>query len=273
MRVFVTNDDGLEADGLATCIAALQGHSVFVVVPSEQQSAVSAALTLRRPLSYRHVEIAGCEGAYSCDGTPVDAAKLGLRSLVPWPPDLVVSGFNMGINVGQDVLYSGTIASAMEALFWNMPALAVSLKRPFEVSSSTAARFLPSLMRIAVSWSGAGRFLLSVNVPAEENPPIVIARQGVSAFRYWHEHDDSKGRGQCWLKGEPEMRDSLPDTDASVVSHGCAAISIIRNTFDVFPDDARPHIADLSERINREFPVLSASFPKADSSKGNADVR
>jgi 5'-nucleotidase len=255
MKILVTNDDGLEASGLADCVRALAGNEVVVVVPESQQSATSACLTLRRPIAYRHATLEGAVQVYACDGTPVDAAKLALGELLPWKPDLLVSGYNHGINVGQDVLYSGTIAAAMEGLFIGIPSLAISLQRPLEVSSSVASKMLPDLVKIAAEWNGAGQYLISVNFPANLAPAVVIARHGVSAFKYWY-HKETGDDARCWIQGEPEYRDITPDTDAAVLATGNVAVTILKCDFDVFPCDARSIIADLAFRIATNFPVL-----------------
>ncbi|MDZ7814592.1 MAG: 5'/3'-nucleotidase SurE [Planctomycetota bacterium] len=159
MNILLTNDDGIDAVGLSVALAGAKGHDVFIIAPDRQQSATSASLTLRRPISYREANFNGVSGAYSCDGSPVDCAKLGLGKLVPWPPNLLISGCNEGLNVGYDVFYSGTVAAALEGLFVHVPSLAVSLQHPMEKSSRNALKLLPHLIDLAANWSGAGKYL------------------------------------------------------------------------------------------------------------------
>ena len=252
MKIFVTNDDGIDAEGLHACVRALEGNDVFVVAPDCQRSAASGSLTLNRPVSFFEVDFPGTVGAYACNGTPVDCAKLGLGKLLPWPADVLISGLNEGLNVGQDVLYSGTVAAAMEAVSVSAPAVACSLQRPIEKSIENAVALLPKLARIAAKWIGSGRYILNVNIPATPDPEIVIARHGSAAYRYWYENEIGGDLGFCWLKGVPERDSSRFDTDDNVVFSGCVAVSPLRASFCAFPYDSRGDIAHLAELIMSE---------------------
>ncbi len=248
MRILVTNDDGIDATGLSACVAALAGHEVFVVAPDREQSATSAQLTIRRAIAYRQTSLAGASFAFTCDGSPVDCAKLALGKLLPWHPDLLISGCNEGLNVGYDVFYSGTVAAAMEGIFVGVPSMAVSLARPVSSSVANALRVLPALVAAAAAWSGAGKYLLNVNIPVDTNPPVVITRHGAAAYRYWYESDIKDDAGFCWLRGE-YLEGPGHDSDAHNVGAGCVSISLLRPSWCSFPFDARPCIADLCERL------------------------
>ena len=129
MRILVTNDDGIDSPGLRALVRDLtvRGHDVAVVAPSGQQSAISRALTMNRILRSYPAELAGFSGTCQrVEGTPVDCVKLGVLELLTERPDLVVSGVNIGTNLGGDVLYSGTVAAAMEAAYLGLPAVAYS---------------------------------------------------------------------------------------------------------------------------------------------------
>ncbi len=130
MRILISNDDGVFADGIQALAkeAARRGHQVSVVCPDQERSATGHGLTLQSPIRAERADAlfgAGIE-AWACSGTPSDCVKLGLGMLLQAPPDLVLSGINHGPNLGSDVMYSGTVAAAMEGTLEGLPAMAVS---------------------------------------------------------------------------------------------------------------------------------------------------
>ena len=130
MRVLLTNDDGIEAQGLQVLRAELlrtPGVELVTIAPDGNRSAVGRGITTRRPLMVERVDFDDGTHGFACDGTPVDCVRLASLGLVDdWAPDLVVSGINHGANLGDDVTYSGTVAAAMEGLVLGLPAIAVS---------------------------------------------------------------------------------------------------------------------------------------------------
>ncbi|MGR3914311.1 MAG: 5'/3'-nucleotidase SurE, partial [Gammaproteobacteria bacterium] len=127
MKILLSNDDGVDAPGLAALARVLAAHfEIMVVAPQEDRSGASNSLSLRKPL---HVRKNG-NGFYRVDGTPADCVHLAVTGMLGFRPDLVVAGVNHGANLGDDVLYSGTVAAAMEGRFLGLPALAVSLAVP-----------------------------------------------------------------------------------------------------------------------------------------------
>ncbi len=256
MRVFVTNDDGINAPGIRACLDSLVGNEVFVVAPMDERSAISGALTLRSPVSYREMYLEGVTTAYCCDGTPVDCAKLAFATLLASKPDIMISGFNRGLNVGQDVFYSGTVAAALEGAYCNVPTLAVSLQIPIQQSANVAKSILPALMQIALEWPESKRgYLLSVNVPAKSNPPVVITRHGNAAFDYWHERNGLE-QDSVFLRGNPNNKDPMPDSDAAAIQFGCVSVCPIRLSLSDNLYDARPAIASLASLVSKYFGVL-----------------
>ena len=127
MKILISNDDGILAPGIAALVKAFAGagHEVFVCAPDSQRSAASHSLTIGRKLTAREITMDGAARAYAISGTPADCVKLGLTVLCPGA-EAVVSGVNHGLNVGTDVLYSGTVAAAMEGAICGRPAMAVS---------------------------------------------------------------------------------------------------------------------------------------------------
>ena len=174
-QILVTNDDGVEADGLRALAKTLRTlGDVTVVAPAEEASAVSHALTGRRPLQLREVR----EAWYSVDGTPTDCVNVAISEVMGRVPDLVVSGINNGLNVGDDVTYSGTVAGALEGVLLGAPALAVSLQRSSGSMDYTAAAQVARQLAASVLDQGLPpRTLLNVNVPRRAHHGIRVPVQ------------------------------------------------------------------------------------------------
>src|SRR6476619_4165548 len=162
MRVLLTNDDGIGAEGMHALRRALRqidGIEVHVIVPDSNRSATARSITTRSPLSVEEVELDDGFIAYATDGTPVDCVRFADLGLVGERPDLIVSGINYGYNLGDDVTYSGTVAAAFEGIVLGIPAIAVSqqskeaglhFRRQRRYDSSPAAGLLPLLVRHVV---------------------------------------------------------------------------------------------------------------------------
>lgn len=163
-RILVTNDDGYFSPGIAALAAALQAlGEVIVVAPQAEASAVGHALTLRRPLRIEKVSAQ----VFAVDGTPTDCVNIAIDEVMIEPPDLVVSGINNGLNVGDDVTYSGTVAGAFEAALLGYPGIAVSLERPqgdFGPAAAVAAQFAAAVLTHGLPF----RTFLNINVPKGE---------------------------------------------------------------------------------------------------------
>ena len=191
--VLVSNDDGFFAEGLNALATALaQFARVVVVAPSENQSAVSQAITLKKPLRIKnHEKTFGAAlpyELYSVDGTPTDSAYVGLfKILADNPPDLVVSGINHGANLGKDVLYSGTVAAALEAAIHQFPAADFSLVKPgptpdFQKSAEVAASFCRMLLDQTDVPRGV---VFNVNIPPElTSNRVAITRLGIHDYTH-----------------------------------------------------------------------------------------
>lgn len=223
-RLLLSNDDGVNAPGLRALHDALVSHArLRVVAPDRDRSGASNSLTLSRPLSLNALD----NGFYSVDGTPADCVYLGVSGIWDEPPDLVISGINHGANLGDDVLYSGTVAAAMEGRNLGMTAIAVSLvgHRHFE----TAGRFAASLVGALGQLSLPPRTLLNVNVP--DLPWNQI--QGVRVTRLGHrgparqpvEVRDPRGRMRYWIAPVGESADDGADTDFAAVESGHVSIT------------------------------------------------
>ena len=162
-RILITNDDGVQSEGIHALAAALRSLGDLVVVaPHQEASAIGHALTLRRPLRIETIRA----GVYAVDGTPTDCVNLGVEVLMKdEPPALVVSGINMGWNLGDDVTYSGTVAGALEGALLGIPAIAVSQKRTPTFDFTEAARAAAAVAAAVLRDGLPARTFLSINMP------------------------------------------------------------------------------------------------------------
>ena len=214
MRVLLSNDDGVNAPGLAALAAAFPDDEVWVVAPDREQSASSHAISLHRPL--RIVQVG--ERRFSVDGTPTDAVYLALNHVMRGrPPDLVLSGVNHGPNLGNDVLYSGTVAAAMEGALLGVTAIAVSLAARSPHDFGAAAAFAAELARRVASSRPAAPILLNVNVPAGPVKGYRFTRLGVRTYgNEVVEKLDPRGRSYYWIGGDASHKD-IPSSDCNTV--------------------------------------------------------
>ena len=228
MRILLSNDDGYRAPGLLCLWRTLsQRWEVTVAAPDRDRSGASNSLTLRNPLRTERRE----NGFIVVEGTPTDCVHLALTGLLEQDPDLVVSGINAGGNLGDDVLYSGTVAAALEGRHLGLPAMAVSLAgrdpRHYETAARVVERFLGEL---AHGFIPPGT-VLNVNVP--DVPPDRI--RGVRATRLGNRHRsrpavadrDPSGEPIYWFGEAGSARDSAPDTDFHAVEEGFVSVTPI----------------------------------------------
>jgi 5'-nucleotidase len=234
VRVLLTNDDGLSSPGLLALARAMRSVAeTFVVAPEQERSAASHSITLHKPLR----AVGGTLGdtgvpAWATNGTPADCVVLGVLDLLGTPPDVVVSGINVGANLGMDLIYSGTVSGAVEAVLFGIPAIAISVASFTEVHWGPAAAFAAHLAR-EVKRHGLPRdTFLNVNapnLPADQIRGVEITRQ--SSRRYvsrLEKRSDPRGRDYYWLTGSPNGGDSEPGTDAHAVAEGRISITPLR---------------------------------------------
>jgi len=214
MRILLSNDDGYLAPGLAQLAQALRPLAhVDVVAPERDRSGASNSLTLDRPLRVRR----GDNGFFYVDGTPTDCVHLAITGLLETQPDMVVAGVNHGANLGDDVLYSGTVAAAMEGRFLGVPAIAVSLVGHDGSHFATAAAITVELVRRLQHDPLPADTILNVNVPDLPRDQI----HGLAATRLGHRHkaepvvkaSDPHGRAVYWVGAPGAEADAGPGTD------------------------------------------------------------
>ena len=240
MRVLLTNDDGIEAEGLQVLRRALRevdGIDLVTIAPDGNRSAIGRGITTRRPLVVERVDFGDGTHGFATDGTPVDCVRLAALGLVPdWTPDLVVAGINHGANLGDDVTYSGTVAAAFEGLVLGLPAVAVSqqsvrremdFRLGVDFDFDAAARFTARVVEELEDVPLPPSTLLNVNVPAGEPEGVEVCRLGKRIYRdQLQAHgEESPGRRQYWIYGEEPSFEDEPGTDLAAVHAGRIAVS------------------------------------------------
>ncbi len=226
MRILISNDDGVAAPGLAALHAALADYAdCTVIAPDGDRSGASSALTLDRPLH----PCTQANGYISLNGTPTDCVHLGINGLLPDVPDLVVSGINMGANLGDDVLYSGTVGAALEGRFLARPAFAFSLVSRSAENLPTAAHFACKLVEAHEQLDLPPRTVLNVNVP---NLPLERIR-GVQLTRLGHraraaapvKDVNPRGKAGYWIAAAGDVEDGAEGTDFHAVMQGYVSVT------------------------------------------------
>jgi len=229
MRILVSNDDGIHAPGIQCLARHLRTVAdVRVVAPDRDRSGASNSLTLVHPLRAQELE----NGDMGVDGTPTDCVHLAITGLLDREPDLVISGINSGANMGDDVLYSGTVAAAMEGRFLGLPAIAVSLVGPRMQHYDAAARVVLNLLDRLHRVPLPAATILNVNVP---DLPFEEIR-GVQATRLGHRHksepvvkaSDPRGRPIYWVGPAGPEQDAGPGTDFFAVREGYVSVTPIQ---------------------------------------------
>jgi 5'-nucleotidase len=233
MNILLSNDDGIHARGLAVLQQSIQHlGNLHVVAPDTERSAAGHAITLTDPIKTIPVEKDDQHFGTAVSGTPADCIKLAVRHLLrETPPDLVVSGINLGSNTGISVLYSGTVSAASEAIILGVPSIALSLCTYQNPHWDTAARVAAEIVdKIARNPLPEG-ILLNVNipnVPPSELKGMKAAHMGRSRFiEKFHIHQDPRGNNYYWLDGDLHLLDDAADADVRVVEAGYVALTPI----------------------------------------------
>lgn len=243
MKILVSNDDGYMARGIVALTEALaEIAEVILMAPDRNHSGASNSLTLHSPLRVRQVE----ENRYFVNGTPSDCVHLALSGYLPDDPDIVVSGVNHGANLGDDVIYSGTVAAAMEGRFLGLPAIAVSLVGQHGKHFDTAARVACDLVKRLQSDPLPGDIILNVNVPDlpfDELAGVEVTRLG---FRHRSEplieEKDPRGRTIYWIGPAGPGQDAGPGTDFEAVERGAVAVTPLK--VDLTRHESLPQLKD-----------------------------
>ncbi len=242
MTFLLTNDDGIYARGLGALREELaKDADCLIVAPETERSAVGHAITISRPLMVRRAKKNGGFWGYAVSGTPADCVKIGIRELAEQPVDLVVSGINLGANVGINVIYSGTVSAATEGAILGVPSLAVSLDTRHEADFSFAARFARRMARFAIQDHPLRNIPLNVNIPAipeKDIRGVVIVKQGKARLmETFEKRMDPRDNIYYWLAGETQLAEGENgDTDAAQLKKGFITVTPIY--FDLTRYDA-----------------------------------
>ncbi len=237
MKVLLTNDDGIYAKGLRALINKLSAdHEVYVVAPAHEQSAKSHSITMHHPIMVNEIDLyENVEAAYAIGGTPADCVKIAIEELLKITPDLVISGINDGPNLGNDIIYSGTVAAAVEGSFYNVNSIAVSLNGRRNSEFDVAADFIAEHLEGFASMELPLDTAININVPncsAEEIKGTKVTSIGVRKYANTFEHRHTpRGEAYYWLAGEPMEAQQNGDSDIKAVREGYVSVTPIRFDF------------------------------------------
>ncbi len=242
MIILLTNDDGIHAQGiqiLADIMLQAKDTKIYIVAPDHERSATGHAITMHRPLRAEEVKFYHNPllRGWSVNGTPSDCVKLAIEYLLPQKPDLVISGINLGENLGTDILYSGTVSAAIEAVILGVPALAVSLVGQENPDFHFVAGFLQRFLKNFPAYNLPEHTLLNINIPAKDRQEIAgvaVTRLGVRLYRNaFEKRIDPRGKNYYWLAGEAIDIEDRAEGDTDVTALNNAYISITPLHFDL----------------------------------------
>lgn len=243
MKILVSNDDGYLATGITTLAATLaEIADVVVVAPDRNHSGASNSLTLHAPLRIHKV----MDRRYFVNGTPSDCVHLALSGFLDFEPDIVVSGVNHGANLGDDVIYSGTVAAAMEGRFLGFPAIAVSLVGHRGGQFASAAKVACDLVRRLQTFPLPNDVILNVNVPDRPYEALKGTHATRLGFRHRSEPliktKDPQDKTIYWIGPAGPGQDAGPGTDFEAIDQG--AVSVTPLKVDLTWHEVLPHLGD-----------------------------
>ena len=231
MRILLTNDDGIHAEGLTALerIAAQLSDDVWICAPETEMSGASRALTLSDPIRVRQLDAK----RFSTTGTPTDCVMLGIRELVPGKaPDLVLSGVNRGANLAEDVTMSGTVAGAIEAMALGVPGIALSQMGFYEGNAGydAAEAFAPGIIRRLVETGWPDDVIMNLNFPGRppaEITEVEVTRQGFrdAHIRWRQKRTDPAGRDYYWMGFRQERSQPAEGTDLRALYDGKISVT------------------------------------------------
>jgi 5'-nucleotidase len=234
MKILLTNDDGIFAKGIeALYLALIDTHEITVVAPETEQSAVGHAITWLDPLRVNTVNRNGGFFGYALKGTPADCVKIAVNELLDTAPQMVISGINLGANVGVNVIYSGTVSAATEAAVLGIPAIAVSIDSFKPTDFSAATEFIQRLAVLVEKQGLPPGTCLNVNVPnlpADKVRGVKVTRQGsMKSLEKYDRRTDPRKHVYYWLCNSAIHPDPDPDADSSALAAGYISVTPIHH--------------------------------------------
>lgn len=235
MRILISNDDGIFADGINALRKRLEKmeevEKIFVAAPDRERSAIGHGITMHKPLRICEIEYDSPKSSgWSVNGTPADCVKLALEELLEQPPDLVISGINQGANLGTDVIYSGTVSAAVEGVINGYPAIAASITSFTDKNFSRAADFIAEIISTVHREGLPKGTLVNVNVPPGEPLGVKVVRLGFMKYvNIFDRRTDPRGRVYYWMAGEVSTKeDNHIDTDIGLTSQGYITVTPVQ---------------------------------------------
>ena len=230
MQILLTNDDGIYAPGLAALERELQTlGDVSVVAPATEQSGVGHSITFLMPLVCKELFDGPRRRGWAVEGSPADCVKLGIFECCPTRPDLIVSGINGGLNAGINVLYSGTVAAAIEGAFFGITSVAVSLEYDEHAQFDKAARLARSVIEQILAQKGPAPQLYNLNIPTRaflQPTELRIVPMGVARYgEHFIKRKDPKGRNYYWATSDPPPPKGAGDSDLSALEQGYVTLT------------------------------------------------
>jgi 5'-nucleotidase len=269
--IVLTNDDGVTSPGLSVLKAALDPlGDVQIVAPDQNRSGAARSITMHAPLWVEEVALPDGSVAYSTDGTPVDCVRMAALGLLDRAPDLIVSGINLGENLGDDITYSGTVAAAFEGIMLDIPAIALSAQHYHPGYDLTVpARFAARLVSIALHKGFPAKTLLNVNCPDRRWEDLKGARLTVLGRRIYGdkvEHRATSGnRRQYHIYNDDLGFQRAPGTDFEAVTEGYVSITPLQ--FELMSHEALERLRSWEAALSNDDPAESGA---AESSRGKS---
>ena len=235
LKILLANDDGIFAPGLRAMRNALvQLGDVLVVAPATEQSGVGHSITYLTPLTCKEIFDRDDFQGWAVDGSPADCVKLGVAELSKDPVDLIVSGINGGLNAGINVLYSGTVAAAIEGAFFRIPSIAVSLEHDPHADFDAAAELAVRLIAQIVAQPQSEAELYNINIPTAatlafrdgKEPEVHCVPMGVERYGdHYIKRQDPKGRNYYWSTNDPPPKPTTHETDLNALAAGYITVT------------------------------------------------
>jgi len=230
MRILLTNDDGIHAEALAEFRRSLSElGDVIIVAPAKETSGAGHSFTFNRPLTHFPIRKNGEFFGHAVEGTPTDCVKLGVTSILDSPPDVVISGINIGENVGINILYSGTVAAAVEGAMLGVPSIAFSLSYSGQPRIADGCIVAASLLKELLANHRSEIKVLNINVPnlpRNEIRGVKITRQSCLVYdESFEKRTDPRGGDYYWITGRLDASKSEPDSDIAALIDGYVSIT------------------------------------------------